>query len=64
MEEEEAVVEVDLCDGGARLAVGTHVGQFVVGSEGFAAGCCAHTACDVVFLAYDVVPDAVDGIDI
>ena len=36
VEQEQPVVDVDIADGGTRLAVGTHVGQFVVLAEGLA----------------------------
>ena len=47
MQQEEAVVDVDVANGGTRLAVGAHVRQFVVLAEGLAAGCGADAAGDV-----------------
>ena len=64
MEQEETVVHVDQADGGARLAVGRHVGQLVVAAEGLAAGCGTDAAGDIEFLLDDVVPDAVYGVQI
>ena len=64
MEEEESVVEVNLCDCSTSLAVGRHVGQFVVVAECFARRSGTYTTGEVVLLAYDVFPDAVDGVDV
>ena len=64
VEQEQAVVDVDIADGGARLAVGAHVGQLVVLAEGLAARRGADAAGDVELLRDDVVPDAVDGLDV
>ena len=64
MEEEQTVVHIDLCDGGTRLAIGRHVRQLVVLPEGLADVGGSHTAGNVVFLAHDVFPNAVNGVDI
>lgn len=64
MEEEETVVDINIADSCAGFAVGTHVRQLVVLSESLAVVGGSYTSGDVEFLAYDVVPDAVDGVDI
>ena len=64
MEEEQTVVHIDLCNSSTRLAVGRHVRQLVVLPEGFADVGGSHTTSNVVFLAHDVFPNAVNGMDI
>ena len=64
MEQEQAVVDIDIADGGASLAIGAHVGQLVVFAKRLAVGSGADAAGDIEFLADDVVPDAVDGVDV
>ena len=64
MEEEHALVEIDLCDGGTRFVVGRHVGQFIVGPESLSRVACPHTAREVILPAHDVVPYPVDGLDV
>jgi hypothetical protein len=64
VEQEEAVVPEIVAHRGAGFAVGAHVGQFVVGAEGFAGAGGADAAGDVELLGGDVFPDAVDGGDV
>ena len=64
MEEEETVVDINIADSCAGFAVGTHVRQLVVLAESLAVVGGTDTSGDVEFLAHDVVPDAVDGVDI
>ena len=64
MEEEETVVDINIADSCAGFAVGTHVWQLVVLAESLAVVSCSDTSGDVEFLAHDIVPDAVDGVDI
>ena len=64
MEEEETVVDINIADSCAGFAVGTHVRQLVVLAESLAVVGGPDTSGDVEFLAHDVVPDAVDGVDI
>ena len=64
MEEEETVVDINITDGSTSLAVSTHVWQIIVRSESLTIVSGSDTASDIEFLAYDVVPDAVDGVDI
>ena len=64
MEQEQTVVDVDIADGGTRLAVGAHIGQLVVLAEGLARGRGTDAAGDVEFLGDDVAPDIVDGVDV
>ena len=64
MEEEETVVDINIADSCAGFAVGTHVRQLVVLTESLAVVCGSYTSGDVELLAHDVVPDAVDGVDI
>ena len=64
VQQEQAVIDVDIADGGACLAVRAHVRQLVVLAERLAVACGADAAGDVVFLTHDVVPDAVDGMDV
>ena len=64
MEEEESVVHIDIADGCAGLIVSAHVRQLIVGSEGFAVACGADATRDIELLRYDIVPDAVYGMDV
>ena len=64
VKQEESVVDIDVADGGAGLAIGRHVGQLEVASEGLAAGGAADAAGDVHLARDDVVPDAVYGTDV
>ena len=64
MEEEETVVDINIADSCAGFAVGTHVRQLVVLAESLAVVSSSDTSGDVELLAHDVVPDAVDGVDI
>jgi len=64
MEKEETVVDINIADSCAGFAVGTHVRQLVVFAESLAVVGGSDTSGDVELLAYDVVPDAVDGMDI
>ena len=64
MEQEQAVVHVDIADGSTGLTVGTHIGQLVVLAEGLAVGGGANTASDIEFLRDDIVPDGINGLDI
>ena len=64
MEKEETVVDINIADSCAGFAVGTHVRQLVVLAESLAIVGGSYTSGDVEFLAYDVVPDTVDGVDI
>ena len=64
MEQEETIVDIDVADGRTGLAIGTHVGQLVVFAESLTTGSGTDAARDVVFLLDNIVPDAVDGVDI
>ena len=64
MEEEESVVDINIADSCAGFAVGTHIRQLVVLAESLAVVGGSDTSGDVELLAHDVVPDAVDGVDI
>ena len=64
MEEEETVVDINIADSRAGFAVGTHVRQLVVLAESLAVVGGSDTSGDVELLAHDIVPDAVDGVDI
>jgi len=64
VEQEQAVVHVDIAYRGACLVVGTHVGKLVVLAESLAAARGADAAGDIEFLGHDVVPDTPDGLDI
>ena len=64
MEEEETVVDINIADSCAGFAVGTHVRQLVVLAESLAVVGGSDSSGDVELLAHDVVPDAVDGVDI
>ena len=64
MEKEETVVDINIADSCAGFAVGTHVRQLVVFAESLAVVSSSDTSGDVELLAHDVVPDAVDGVDI
>ena len=64
MEKEESVVDINIADSRAGLAVGTHVRQLVVLAESLTIVGGSDTASDIEFLAHDVVPDTVDGVDI
>ena len=62
MQQEQAVVDIDIADGSTRLTVGRHVGQFVVLAESLTAGRSPYASRDIEFLADDVFPDAVNGL--
>ena len=64
MEKEETVVDINIADSCAGFAVGTHIRQLVVFAESLAVVSSSDTSGDVELLAHDVVPDAVDGVDI
>ena len=64
MEKEETVVDINIADSCAGFAVGTHIRQLVVLAESLAVVGGSDSSGDVELLAYDVVPDAVDGVDI
>ena len=64
MEQEETIVDIHVANGGAGLGIGTHIGQLIVGAEGFTVVRGSDAAGDIEFLADDVVPDAVDGVDV
>ena len=64
MEQEESIVHVDVPDSGACLVVGRGVGKLVVVAERFAGMAGADASGDVEFLVCDVIPYAVDGVDV
>ena len=64
MQEKQTVVNVDVADGRARLAISRHVGQFIIRTESLAVGRSPDTAGDVILLAHDIVPNPVDGMDV
>ena len=64
MQEEQTVVDIDVADGRARLAISRHVGQFIIRTESLAVGRSPDTAGDVILLAHDIVPNPVDGMDV
>ena len=64
MEKEETVVDINIADSCAGFAVGTHIRQLVVLAESLAVVGGSDSSGDVELLAHDVVPDAVDGVDI
>ncbi len=64
VEEEETVVDIHVADSSTSLAICRHIGKFVVCAECFTVACGTDTAGDIVFLAYNIIPDAVDGVDI
>ena len=61
MQQEEAVIDIHITDSRTGFAVSRHIRQFVVGSESLAVAGGSDTAGNVEFLAYNVVPNAVDG---
>ena len=64
VQEEHPVVHIHIADGGAGLAVGGHVREFVVLPEGLAHIRRADAAGDIQLLGNDVLPDAVDRVDV
>ena len=64
MEQEQAVVDIDIADGSTGLAVGAHVGQLVILAESLATGGGTNATGDVELLANNIVPDLVDGVDV
>ena len=64
MEKKETVVDINIADSCAGFAVGTHIRQLVVFAESLAIVGGSDSSGDVELLAHDVVPDAVDGVDI
>ena len=64
MQEKQTVVNVDVADGRARLAISRHVGQFIIRTESLAVGRSPDTAGDVILLAHNIVPNPVDGMDV
>ncbi len=64
MKQEQAVVDIYIADCCASFAVGRHVGELIVLAECLAVAGGTDTAGDVVLLAYDVVPDLVDCVDV
>ena len=64
VEQEQTVVHIDIANRRTRLAIGTHIGQFIVLAKGLPARCCTDAACDIQFLPDNVVPDAVNSLDV
>ena len=64
MQEEHALIEIHLSNGSASLVVGSHVRQLIVGSESLSGMTGTHTAREIILLGNDIVPDAVDSLDI
>ena len=64
VEEEHPVVYIYVSDGGAGLAICRHVRKLVVVAEGLAGVGGTDTSGDVHLLGNDVLPDAVDGVDV
>ena len=64
MEEEHPVVDIDIADGGAGLAICRGVRQLVILPESLTSVGGADASGDVIFLGDDVVPDPVNRLDI
>src|ERR1700722_170757 len=64
MEKEHALVPEYVPDGRAGLIVSRSVGQFVIAAETFSAGHGPDATLNINHLAYHIVPDPVDRIDI
>ena len=64
MEQEQAIVDIYITNGGACLAICRHIWQFIVLAEGLSGGCRTNTSSDVHLLAHNVFPYTVDGLDV
>ena len=64
MQQEQTVVHIDITDGGTGFAVGAHIRQLIILSEGLAAGSSTYASGDVEFLANDIIPDSINSLDI
>lgn len=64
MKEEETMVDVDIADGCASLAISRHIRQFIILAECLAIACGANAACDIILLSNNIVPDSVYSLDI
>ena len=64
MEQEETIVYIYVADGCTGFAICAHVWQLIVLAESLAVAGSTNTTGDIEFLAHDIVPDAVDGVDI
>ena len=64
MEEEQAIVDIHIADGGASFIISGGVGKLVVVAKRFAGVTGTDTSGDVYLLAHYVVPYPVNGMDI
>ena len=64
MQQEQAVVDIHITDGCTRLAIGAHVRQLVVRAKSLAIAGRPNAARDIHLLLNNVLPDAVDGMNI
>ena len=64
MKQEQAVVDIHITDSRASLTISGHIGQFIVLAKSLPIAGGADTAGNIIFLAHNVVPDTVDGMDI
>ena len=60
MQQEHAVIPINICNRCARFVIGCAVGQFIIVSKPFAITYCANAALHINFLCDDIVPDRVD----
>ena len=64
MEQEETIVYIYVADGCTGFAISAHVWQLIVLAESLAVAGSTNTTGDVEFLAHNIVPDAVDGVNV
>ena len=64
MQQEEAVIHVNIADGGTGLIVGGQIRQFIVITESFARMTRTDTAGNIYLLADDILPYLVDSLDV
>ena len=64
MKQEQAVVDIHITDSRASLAISGHIGQFIVLAKSLPIAGGADTAGNIIFLAHNVVPNTVYGMDI
>ena len=64
MQQKEAVIHVNIADGGTGLIVGSQIRQFIVITESFARMTRTDTAGNIYLLADDILPYLVDSLDV
>ena len=64
MKQEQAVVDIHITDSRASLAISRHIGQFIVFAESLSVAGRPDAAGNIIFLAYNIIPDTVDGMNI